>query len=310
MELRQLRYFLAVVEERQFARAATRLHIAAPSLSQQIRVLERELGVTLLDRSPRRVDVTPAGDVLVSRARVILAEAARAEDEVRTARNGQRDQLVLRVCTMAELVLGGLLRATTHGVAGVEVTIASSPGDDAIEAVRQGRADAAVVWERSARQHDVQGATLGSVPFGVALPKEHPLLAVGRVPVGRVPVSRLIHEHVVMFPRSPFAGVWDRVVGHLLPVGHEAVQVVVEPDLVHCPAAMLRAVAAGAGIAPAIVGVAEHVGVAGIEIRPLDPELSLNLEVVWRVAASPALGRLVDFLVDGAAHPSGVLQPG
>ena len=102
----------------------------------------------------------------------------------------------------------------------------------------------------------------------------------------------------------------DRVVGHPLPVGLEAVQVVVEPDLVHCPAAMLRAVAAGAGIAPAIVGVAENVGVPGIEIRPLDPELSLNLEVVWRRAASPALLRLVDFLVDGAAHQSGGLQPG
>jgi DNA-binding transcriptional LysR family regulator len=242
MELRQLRYFLAVVEERQFARAATRLHIAAPSLSQQIRVLERELGVTLLDRSPRRCDLTPAGAVLMARARVILAEAARAEDEVRTARNGQRDQLGLRVCTMAELVLGCLLRATTRGVAGVEVTVACTPGDDAIEAVRQGRADAAVVWDRSASQRDVQGAILGSIPFGVALPLEHALLA-----EGQVPVSRLIHEPVVMFPRSPFAGVWDRVVGHLLPVGHEAVQVVVEPDLVHCPAAMLRAVAAGAG---------------------------------------------------------------
>jgi DNA-binding transcriptional LysR family regulator len=305
VELRQLRYFLAVVEEGQFARAATRLHIAAPSLSQQIRVLERELGVTLLDRSPRRVDLTPAGTVLVARARVILAEAARAEDEVRTARNGQRGQLALRVCTMSELVLGRLLRAATRRVAGLEVTVASSPGDDAIEAVRQGRADAAVVWERSARQHDVQGATLGSVPFGVALPLGHPLLA-----VDRVPVSRLIHETIVMFPRSPFAGVWDRVVGHLLPVDHEAAQVVVEPDLIHCPAAMLRAVAAGDGVAPAIVGVAEQVGVAGIEIRPLDPELSLGLEVVWRVATSPALDRLVDFLVDGAAHPSGVLQPG
>jgi DNA-binding transcriptional LysR family regulator len=113
-----------------------------------------------------------------------------------------------------------------------------------------------------------------------------------------------------MFPWSPFAGVWDRVVGHLLPVGHEAVQVVIEPDLVHCPAAMLRAVAAGAGIAPAIVGVVERVGVAGIEIRPLYPEPSLDLEVVWRVPASPALGRLVEFLVDVAAHPSGALQPG
>jgi DNA-binding transcriptional LysR family regulator len=242
MELRQLRYFPAVVEERQFTRAATRLHIAAPSLSQQIRVLERELGVMLLDRRPRRCDLTPAGAVLVARARIILAEAARAEDEVRTARKGQRDQLGLRVCTMAELVLGCLLRATNRGVAGVEATVACSPGDDAIEAVRQGRADAAVVWDRSAGQRDIQGAILGSVPFGVALPLEHALLA-----EGRVPVSRLNHELVVMFPRSPFAGVWDRVVGHLLPVGHEAVQVLVESDLVRCPAAMLRAVAAGAG---------------------------------------------------------------
>ena len=249
--------------------------------------------------------LTPAGHVLAARARVILAEAARAEIEVRTARKRQRDQLALRVCTMGELVLGGLLRATARGVAGVDVTVASSPGDDAIEAVRQGRADAAVVWERSADQRDVQGVPLGSVRFGIALPLEHPQLA-----VDRVPVSRLIHEPVVMFPRSPFAGVWDRVVGHLLPLDHEAAQVVVEPDLIHCPAAMFRDVAAGAGIAPAIVGVAEYVGVAGIEIRPLDPELLLELEVVWRVAASPALGRLVDFLVDGASEPSRVLQPG
>src|SRR3954468_18506273 len=78
MELRQLRYFLTVAEEGRFSRAAARLHLAAPSLSQQIRVLERELRVTLFHRTAQGVVLTPAGEVLLPRARVILAEADRA----------------------------------------------------------------------------------------------------------------------------------------------------------------------------------------------------------------------------------------
>src|ERR671928_62978 len=81
----QLRYFLAVAEEGRFSRAANRLHIAAPSLSQQIQALERELRVRLFERTTQRVELTIAGQALVERARVILAEVERARADVRAA---------------------------------------------------------------------------------------------------------------------------------------------------------------------------------------------------------------------------------
>ncbi|MGP5684180.1 LysR family transcriptional regulator [Brachybacterium alimentarium] len=84
MEFRQLGYFVAVAEERHFGRAARRLYVTGPSLSQQIQALERDLHVTLVERSPRSVVLTPAGEVLLQHAHVLLARAERARDEVRS----------------------------------------------------------------------------------------------------------------------------------------------------------------------------------------------------------------------------------
>src|SRR5918998_446561 len=105
--------------------------------------------------------------------------------------------------------------------------------------------------------------------------------------------------------RSSGAG-RQRTVDHLLPRGARTGQVVVEPDLINSPEAMLRAVAAGSGVAPGILGVVEHMDVSGIVVLPLDPPLFLDLEVVWRRPARPALRRLVDFLV-AAGHDPEVL---
>ncbi|MFR9805142.1 LysR family transcriptional regulator [Pseudonocardia sp. RS010] len=298
MELRQLRYFLTVAEERRFSAAARRLHIAAPSLSQQIRALERDLRVTLFERTPRGAELTPAGHVLAERARVILAEAERARLDVRSAGPHPREQLALRICTMAERVLDGPLRTVGLAISGAEVFATSSPGDDAVEAVRQARADAAVVWSRPREHRDLEGVVLGSVLFGLVLPLGHPL-----ADRAQILVAGLAHEPVVMFPLSPFAGIWQRTVDHLLPSGARQGQVVVESDLINSPEAMVRAVAAGSGVAPGILGVAEHMGVRGIVVRPLDPPLSLDLEVVWRRPARPAVRSLVDFLVEAVDDP-------
>jgi DNA-binding transcriptional LysR family regulator len=303
VDLRQLRYFLTVAEEGRFSSAARRLHIAAPSLSQQIRGLERDLRVTLFERTPRGAELTPAGQVLVQRARVIVAEVDRAREDVRSAESVGREEMTLRVCTMAERVLHGPLRAVGTDIAGLEVFVTSSPGDDAVEAVRQARADAAVVWSRPQEHRDLDGVVLGSVPFGVVLPRAHPL-----ADRAEIPVAALGREPVVMFPRSPFAGIWQRTVDHLLPRGAEAGQVVVEPDLINSPEAVVRAVAAGSGVAPAILGVAEHMNVSGIVVLPLDPPLFLDLEVVWRRPAGSAVRRLVDFLVAAVDSPQTIVS--
>jgi DNA-binding transcriptional LysR family regulator len=304
VDLRQLRYFLTVAEERRFSAAARRLHVATPSLSQQIRALERDLRVTLFDRTPGGAELTPAGRVLAERARVILAEADRAREDVRSAGSSGREQLTLRVCTMAERVLDGPLRAVGTDIPGVEVFVTSSPGDDAVEAVRQARADAAVVWSRPQEHRDLDGIVLGWVPFGVVLPQAHPL-----ADRAEIPVAGLGRETVVMFPWSPFSGIWQRIVDHLLPRGGQAGQVVVEPDLINSPEAMVRAVAAGAVVAPGILGVAEHMDVSGIVVRPLDPPLHVDLELVWRRPGRPAIRRLADFLVGAADGPEVLVSP-
>ena len=293
VELRQLRYFLAVAEELQFTRAAARLHIAAPSLSQQIRVLERDLNVRLFERAHRQVQLTLAGAALVPRARVILAETERAREDVRMARVDRQDQLSLRVATMAEIPMEQLLREMAVGLSGIAVTVASCPGDDVIDAVRQARADLGVVWGLIEDGAGLESRLLVHVPFSIAVREHGPLAE-----PARVPVSLLAEETLVLFPRAPFSGVWDQLLRHLIPAGVFGRQVIVETDLLRLPEAMCRAVAQGIGVAPLPAGIVVGLGVPGVVERALDPQLSLELVTVWREPAAQPLRRLIDFVTD------------
>lgn len=293
MELRQLRYFVAVAEERHFGRAARRLGIAAPSLSQQIQALERDLHVTLFERSPRRVVLTPAGEVLLEHARVLLARAERACNEVRCA-DGRHRHLALRIAPAVEHVLDGPLRHLSGPVSGLEVSIATSTDSDAILAVREEHIDAAIVWVRSTQNQDLAGTILRQVPMYLALPAGHRLAA-----REAVPVAELAAETIVMFPRDLFLGIWDHIIGHLLPAGPSRPdQVLTQPDLINAPEAILRSVAAGHGVAAIAPAMTEHVPVPGIVIRPLAPPLLAPVELIWREPAHPALQHVVALLAD------------
>src|SRR5579863_9736422 len=103
MELRHLRYFVAVAEELNFTRAAQRLNTAQPSLSQQIKHLETEIGAPLLDRSKRHVALTAGGKIFMAEAREILARVERAAQRAARAQPGKSAELVIGVVPAAEI---------------------------------------------------------------------------------------------------------------------------------------------------------------------------------------------------------------
>ena len=124
MELRHLRYFLAVAQHRNFTRAAEELHIAQPPLSQQIQQLERELGATLFDRSARQVELTQAGEVLLLRARRVLEMIDDMTSEVREVAGARGGRVTLGVNrTAAALILPAVARLMRERLPGVELVI-------------------------------------------------------------------------------------------------------------------------------------------------------------------------------------------
>jgi len=293
MELRQLRYFVAVAEERHFARAPRRLRLPAPSLSQQIKVLERDLLVTLFDRTSHGVMLTPAGEVLLEHARVLLDRAERARSEVRRA-DGRHRHMTLRVAPGVEHILQRALTRLSEPGSGLEVTAATTTDSDAIRAVRHDQIDAAIVWVRTAHDQDLSGVVLHRASLYLALPVGHRLAA-----AEVVQVADLAAETIVMTPRELFTGIWDHVIAHLLPSGLARVdQVLTPPNLINAPEALLRAVAAGYGVAPVAPAVAEHIPIPGIVVRPLVPPMLAPLELIWHEPAHPALRHLVALLAD------------
>src|SRR5215471_9252093 len=115
MELRHMRYFVAVAEERNFTRAAVRLHLAQPSLSRQIRDLEDELGVTLLHRSKGGINLTAAGNEYLVQARKLLADSASAVHTTQAIGRSEHNQLLIGA--VERLISSGLLIKVLRGFA-------------------------------------------------------------------------------------------------------------------------------------------------------------------------------------------------
>jgi DNA-binding transcriptional LysR family regulator len=176
MELRHLRYFVAVAEERHFGRAAARLHMAQPPLSQQIRLLETELGVTLLTRSTRHVELTAAGTVFLERARAILDSLSAATQDTVRAAEGTIGRLAVGFTGSATYELMPLLARAVHkrlpGVL-LEVRGELLTGRQVAD-LEAGRLD--VGFLRPPVRTDLLDVTvIRAEPLVVALPDTHPL---------------------------------------------------------------------------------------------------------------------------------------
>src|SRR5437764_4727981 len=177
MDLRQLRYLVALSEERNFTRAAEREHIAQPALSQQIRRLEEEVGVALVERTTRRVAITDAGVQLVARARRMLAEldAARVElEEVRGLQTGHVTVGALHTMGPVDVSLALAIFHERHPA--VELTVREQSSEELAEMLREDELDLAFlsVTER-VESHGLGLHQLLSEELVVVLPHGHAL---------------------------------------------------------------------------------------------------------------------------------------
>ncbi len=193
MELRHLRYFVAVAEERHFGRAATRLHMAQPPLSQQIRNLEAELGVVLLRRTTRRVDLTAAGEAYLTRAREILASVDEAGAEAGRVAEGLVGRVVIGCVGSATYsVLPALARTLRKELPGIDFAFRGEMlVPDQVRALRSGEVDVALLRPPVA-DPSIAVQVLRRERLVAALPAAHPLAARRRFGVGRLRDEPLI----------------------------------------------------------------------------------------------------------------------
>jgi DNA-binding transcriptional LysR family regulator len=175
VELRQLRYFVTVAEELHFGRAAERLHIVQPAVSQQVRRLERSLGVTLFLRTTRNVSLTEAGQRFLPHALAVLAAAERASDSVAEFR---APRALLRLGTSEGLGdrLDLLLSAFTRLEPTAQLELVHAPTAERLQRVRDGSLDATIV-RGSRPSTGLDFTPLWTDEVMVALPASHPLAA-------------------------------------------------------------------------------------------------------------------------------------
>jgi DNA-binding transcriptional LysR family regulator len=175
MELRHLRYFIAVAEELHFGRAAQRLHVSQPPLSQQIRQFEDELGVRLFERTTQRVTLTEAGRALLPEARNVIAQAERAVRAARSAARGEVQRLeVSFVVTLDHGLVSHVIAAFRKRHPKVAIGLSQMTSVEQIVALREGRIDAGFV--RMPLDHrGVECDLVARDPFVLALPATHRL---------------------------------------------------------------------------------------------------------------------------------------
>lgn len=189
MELRQLRYFVAVADEGHFTRAAERLLIAQPAVSQQIRRLEAELGEPLFDRDRRHVRLTAAGRTLLPHARAALAAADRAKAAVRSLSGLLSGQLTVGAFEGApERLLAAALSQFRQAHPAVEVRAKEDYAAELLAAVRRGELDAAITGlpDNTRPPSGVTVTELASEPLVAAVSLDHPLARETGIPLARL----------------------------------------------------------------------------------------------------------------------------
>ena len=281
MELRHLRYFVAVAEELHFHRAAQRLHISQPPLSQQIRALERELGVTLLLRNRRRVALTAAGEGFLDDARSILAAVDRASERARGIARGSLGTLAIGFVgsAMFSPKLPQILREFRARHPDVELVLRELPTTVQLAALVAGELDVGVIRgpvDVTELDGQLELMTIQRERLVAALPADHPLAA-----RRRLRPQDLRGESFVILTRREAPGLYSGLAAAMGEAGGLPDDVLEVAEM----QTIISLVAGGFGVSlvPASVGQVDRSGVA---FRPIaGPTPTIELEIAWRPGA-------------------------
>jgi len=258
MELRQLRYFVTLAAELHYGRAAKRLALTQPPLSQAILNLERELGVRLFDRTRRSVALTHAGKAFLGEAQQTLARADRAVDHAQRAGRGEVGRLAVGfLANTAYTLLPLVLRDFARGFPGVTLDLRELTIPQQVEALRRENIDVGLL-RPPVTEPEIVADTILEEPFVLALPAAHALCG-----LQRVPLKRLEGESFVMFPRTAGFVFHDLIMGFCLRAGFTP-RVAQEVNQTH---AVIGLVSAGIGVA-LVPASAQKIGLPGVVYRP------------------------------------------
>ncbi len=216
MDLRHLRYFVAVAEERHFTRAAERIGIQQPPLSQQIRQLEEELGTPLFRRLARGVELTEAGELLLNEARQILQHVERTKANVLSRARGDTGRLNLGFAgaTYFQPRVPAVIQAFRDLYPNVLLSPEQSNTPHLVECLRNGSVDVAFVRPPVADSEGIAILPVVEEPMRIVLPIRHSL---AKEP--HIPLKALAGENLILFPRAIGQGLYDSIIASCQRVG-------------------------------------------------------------------------------------------
>lgn len=301
METRRLEYFVTLVRERSFRRAAAALYISQPALSQQIQRLEQEFGAVLIDRGVTPFELTPAGRRLLAKSQRILDELREIEDVAARARRGVVGRLKVGIApSLMYSSLPGLIRSFRLELPEVDFSLQRVNTGAILELVDQQRMDLGMLFSQTA-YGVLEWSKLYDDSFVVVLPIDHPLASQAAIEVGE-----LRDEVFLMLTRRGVPDLHDAIIAACASAGFSPKSIDTDFQVEGAGYVdQIGLVAAGYGVALIPRAVAT-LSLASVAYRPLvKPAVSLPTSLCWRSESrNPAVTTFVEFCADAMRRRS------
>ncbi|MFJ2994039.1 LysR family transcriptional regulator [Pandoraea sp. NPDC087047] len=299
IDVRLLRYFIAVAETGHMTRAAQRLGIGQPPLSQQIRLLETQLGVTLFERLPRGMALTDAGQAFLADALEVVRKLDQAVDDVRRVAAGVKGRLSVGFTSSAALhpFVPTVIRAFRSDAPSVSLMLDEASTGELLDELRDGHLDVAFIRQPQGNTGEITVVQVLEEPMVLVVPSAHPLALTGRAGKAAVPMAAIAAEKLILYRRRAGQGLYDAIIAACHGAGFSPAIEQEAPRLL----TTLSLVAAGLGVS-VVPASLMRMQVEGIVYRPLAPPPRAPLCCAYRegILAGPT-ARLLDHVHATAA---------